>query len=35
MQARRTNDFSDWQVRDREDAVSKRRIERALADVAE
>ena len=35
VQVRRTNHFSDWQVRDREQAVSERRIEKALADAAE
>jgi formate dehydrogenase major subunit len=35
VQVRRTNHFSDWQVRDREEAVSLRRIEKALADAAE
>jgi hypothetical protein len=32
---RRTNHFSDWQLRDREEGVSERRIEKALADAAE
>jgi formate dehydrogenase major subunit len=35
VQVRRTNHFSDWQLRDREQAVSERRIEKALADAAE
>jgi hypothetical protein len=32
---RRTNYLSDWQIRDQEEAISLRRIERALADAAE
>jgi formate dehydrogenase major subunit len=35
VQVRRTNHFSDWQVRDREEEVSLRRTEKALADAAE
>jgi formate dehydrogenase major subunit len=35
VQVRRTNHFSDWQVRDREEGVSLRQIEKALADAAE
>ena len=35
VQVRRTNHFSDWQVHDREEGVSLRRTEKALADVAE
>jgi formate dehydrogenase major subunit len=35
VQVRRTNHFSDWQVRDREEGVSLRRTEKALADAAE
>jgi formate dehydrogenase major subunit len=35
VQIRRTNHFSDWQVRDREEGVSLRRTEKALADAAE
>ena len=35
VQVRRTNHFSDWQLRDREEAVSLRRIAKALADAAE
>jgi hypothetical protein len=35
VQVRRTNHVSDWQMRDREEAVSLRRIEKALADAAE
>jgi formate dehydrogenase major subunit len=35
VQVRRTNHLSDWQIRDREEAVSLRRIERAPADAAE
>ena len=35
VQVRRTNHFSDWQMRDREEGVSLRRIEKALADAAE
>jgi formate dehydrogenase major subunit len=35
VQVRRTNHLSDWQVRDQEEAISLRRIERALADAAE
>ena len=35
VQVRRTNHFSDWQLRDREQAVSERQIEKALADAAE
>jgi formate dehydrogenase major subunit len=35
VQVRRTNHFSDWQVRDREESVSLRRTEKALADAAE
>jgi formate dehydrogenase major subunit len=35
VQVRRTNQFSDWQVRDREEGVSLRRTEKALADAAE
>ena len=35
VQVRRTNHFSDWQVRDREQAAVERRIEKALADAAE
>jgi formate dehydrogenase major subunit len=34
VQVRRTNHFSDWQVRDREEGVSLRRTEKALADAA-
>jgi formate dehydrogenase major subunit len=35
VQVRRTNHFSDWQLRDREEAVSLRQIAKALADAAE
>jgi formate dehydrogenase major subunit len=35
VQVRRTNHFSDWQLRDREEGVSLRRTEKALADAAE
>jgi formate dehydrogenase major subunit len=35
VQVRRTNYLSDWQIRDQEEAISLRRIERALADAAE
>ena len=35
VQVRRTNHFSDWQVHDREEGVSLRRTEKALADAAE
>ena len=35
VQVRRTNHFSDWQLRDREEGVSLRRIAKALADAAE
>ncbi len=35
VQVRRTNHPSDWQMRDREEAVSLRRVERAQADAAE
>jgi formate dehydrogenase major subunit len=35
VQVRRTNHFSDWQMRDREEGVSLRRIGKALADAAE
>jgi formate dehydrogenase major subunit len=35
VQVRRTNHFSDWQVRDREEGISLRRTEKALADAAE
>jgi formate dehydrogenase major subunit len=35
VQVRRTNHLSDWQVRDQEEAVSLRRVERAPADAAE
>ncbi len=35
VQVRRTNHLSDWQARDREEAISLRRIERAPADAAE
>jgi formate dehydrogenase major subunit len=35
VQVRRTNHFSDWQVRDQEEAISLSRIERAPADAAE
>jgi formate dehydrogenase major subunit len=35
VQVRRTNHFSDWQVRDREEGVALRRTEKALADAAE
>jgi formate dehydrogenase major subunit len=35
VQVRRTNHFSDWQLRDREEAVSLRRIGKALANAAE
>ncbi len=35
VQVRRTNHFSDWQVRDREEGVSLRRTGKALADAAE
>jgi len=35
VQVRRTNHFSDWQLRDREEAVSLRRIAKALVDAAE
>jgi formate dehydrogenase major subunit len=35
VQVRRTNHFSDWQIRDREEGVSLRQIDKALADAAE
>ena len=35
VQVRRTNHVSDWQMRDREEGVSLRRIGKALADAAE
>jgi formate dehydrogenase major subunit len=35
VQVRRTNHLSDWQIRDQEEAVSLRRVERAPADAAE
>jgi formate dehydrogenase major subunit len=35
VQVRRTNHFSDWQLRDREEGISLRRTEKALADAAE
>ena len=35
VQVRRTNHFSDWQLRDREEGVSLRRMAKALADAAE
>jgi len=35
VQVRRTNHISDWQMRDREEGVSLRRIGKALADAAE
>ena len=35
VQVRRTNHFSDWQERDREEAVSLRRIAKANAHAAE
>ena len=35
VQVRRTNHLSDWQMRDQEEAISLRRIERAPADAAE
>src|ERR1700691_3822489 len=35
VQVRRTNHFSDWQLRDREEGVSLRRTEKALVDAAE
>jgi formate dehydrogenase major subunit len=35
VEVRRTNYLSDWQIRDQEEAISLRRIERALADAAE
>ena len=35
VQVRRTNHFSDWQLRDREEGVSLRRTQKALADAAE
>jgi formate dehydrogenase major subunit len=35
VQVRRTNHFSDWLLRDGEEAVSLRRIAKALADAAE
>ena len=35
VQVRRTNHLSEWQIHDREEAVSLRRIEKAPADAAE
>ena len=35
VQVRRTNHLSDWQIRDRDEAIRLRRIERARADAAE
>ena len=35
VQVRRTNHLSDWQIHDREEGLSLRRIERAPADAAE
>src|SRR6202161_1514587 len=35
VQVRRTNHFSDWQGRDREEGISLARTEKALADAAE
>jgi formate dehydrogenase major subunit len=35
VQVRRTNHLTEWQVRDREEAVSLRRVEGATADAAE
>jgi formate dehydrogenase major subunit len=35
VQVRRTNHFSDWQLRDRDEGVSLRRIAKAMADAAE
>jgi formate dehydrogenase major subunit len=35
VQVRRTNHLSDWQIRDQEEAISLRQVERALADAAE
>ncbi len=35
VEVRRTNHLSDWQTRDRQEAISLRRIERAPADAAE
>src|SRR5271157_2895693 len=35
VQARRTNHYSDWQLRDREEAVGLTRIDRSHADAAE
>ncbi|MBV8107765.1 MAG: formate dehydrogenase subunit alpha [Hyphomicrobiales bacterium] len=35
VQVRRTNHLSDWQIRDREEAVSLRRVERTQANAAE
>jgi formate dehydrogenase major subunit len=35
VQVRRTNRLSDWQIRDREEGVSLRRVARAQADAAE
>ena len=35
VQVRRTNHLSDWQIRDRDEAIRLRRIERAPADAAE
>jgi formate dehydrogenase major subunit len=34
VQVRRTNHLSDWQIRDQEEAIRLRRVERALADAA-
>ena len=35
VQVRRTNHLTEWQVRDREEAVSLRRVEGAMVDAAE
>jgi formate dehydrogenase major subunit len=35
VQVRRTNHYSDWQARDREESVSLRQMAKELADAAE